>query len=93
MNAVSDPVGADDMAAGLCGIPRIALHPILCLDPSLTPLLQVLLTADTGWAPIPKGRMGGRTRLTITLATITTQVDSMPESREMMTVADLTRIS
>lgn len=81
-----DPVGVDDMAAGLCGIPRITLHPILCLDPSLILLPQVLLTADTGWAPIPTGCTGGLTRLTITLATITTQVDHMLESRHVCKV-------
>lgn len=62
------------MAAGPCGIPRII--PIPCPDPSPVLLPQVLLTADTGWAPHSTGLMGGRTR-----ATNTTQVD---HTRELM---------
>lgn len=70
-------VGADDMAAGLCGTPRITLHPIPCLDPYLVLLPLVLLTADTGWAPIFTGLTEGLTLLTISLATNTTQVVSL----------------
>lgn len=78
-------VGVDDTAAVLCGIPRITLHPILLLDPSLVLLPQVLLTANTGWAaPTPIGFPRGLTLLTINLATNTTQVDHMAESRHNM---------
>lgn len=82
MNVVFDPVGADNMAVGLRGMPRITLHPIPYPDPSLVLLPQVLLTANTGSAPIPTDRTGGLTRLTITLATSTTQVDQMLENGE-----------
>lgn len=61
------------MAAGLCGIPGMALHPIPCADPILVLLPQVLLTANIGWAPIPTG--GGLIHPTIAINT--TQVDYM----------------
>lgn len=81
MNDVFDPVVVDDMAVGLCGIPRISLHPVPCLDPSLILLPRVLLTVNTGLALIPTGLKEGRTRLTIILAITTTQVEYMQESR------------
>lgn len=67
------------MAAGLCGIPRITLHPIPCLDPSLVLLPQVLLTTETGLAPIPTSHMGNFTLLNLTMTT--TQVDYMLENK------------
>lgn len=51
----------------------VSLHRVLGLDPSLILLLHVL-TAVIEWVAIPTGFTRGHTRLTITLATNTTQV-------------------
>lgn len=75
MNFVFDPAAVGDMAAGLCGIPGMALHLIQCADPILVLLPQVLLTANIGWAPIPTGHTGGLIHPTIAINT--TQVDYM----------------
>ena len=64
MNVFFDPLGPDN---------RAALHPTLCLGPSLV----LLLLADAGSGPI--GRTPGRTRLT-SLDTNPTQVDCLQES-------------
>lgn len=76
------PVGVDDMAAGLCGIPRMVHHHIPYLDHCLVLLLQVLLTANTGGSP--SSHTGSLTPLTVTLATTTTQVDHVLESRHVV---------
>lgn len=75
MNFIFEPVAVGDMAAGLCGIPGMALHRIPCADPVLVLLPQVLLTAKIGRAPISTGHTGGLIHPTIAINT--TQVNYM----------------
>jgi len=81
------------MAAGRCGIPRLTLHPTLCVHPSLVLLTLVLLAANIKWAPISTGCTRGPTLLTINLATSTSQVDHMLDrSGEMWSLFNTTTL-
>lgn len=77
-------VGVDDMAAVLCGIPRMALHPVPCLTPCL--VLQVLLQKNVGWTATHSGHRGGVIPLSVTHSRRMTQVHLMPEGNMMYTV-------
>lgn len=88
VNVVFDPVGVDNMAAGLHLFSRMTLHPIRGLDPSLALLPQFLFIADTDRAPVLTGCMEGLTHLVINLTTNIMQVDHIlkgkTHERELM---------
>lgn len=61
------------MAVGLCGIPRMALHPISCLALDR----QVLIQENTGWTAIRTDPRRDLTPPTVTHGTTLTQVHHM----------------